>query len=85
MNFNEICKIALEFSKQPCINSIVKIKGGFLFGFSDNEGRDLFINPVYVSDNGRQVNSYLPMEHNDEILYEVVIPDEFRAGKKADS
>ena len=81
MNFSEICKKALAFSKQPCINSIVKIKGGFLFGFSDSEGRALFINPVFVSDNGRKVKSYLPMEHDDEILYRIVVPDEFRSGK----
>ena len=78
MNINRICEIALEYSKQECINSIVKIKSGFLFGFCDRDGNDLYINPVYVSESGRRVKSYFPPDHHDEVLYHIVVPEEFR-------
>lgn len=81
MDFTNICEKALEYSKQSCISSIVKIKDGFIFGFCDNRGNDLFINPVYVSDNGTKVKSYFPMDHKDEILYQIVIPDDFTPKK----
>lgn len=77
-DFKTICEKALSYSGQPCINSIVKIKRGFLFRFCDNEGNDLYINPVFVSDNGRKTNVYFPPDHDDEVLYHIVIPEEYR-------
>ena len=77
MYIEKLCEKTLSHSGQDYIKSIVKIKGGFLFGFCDDEGRDLLLNPLFISDNGRKIKIYFPPDHDDEILYSIIVPDKF--------
>lgn len=81
MDFNKICSIALEFSGWNYIDLISKVTDGYSFGFADENGETVLINPLYVSDDGSEIYYYHPVDSYKQMIYEIVVPNDFRYDK----